>query len=95
MRIPSDISKVTGIYGTQKNVGRIEKTGSVSSKKDVVSISNEAKDFQIVNRALRNVPDIRQSRVEELRNILESGSYNVSGQDVAGKVIDSFFDRKA
>lgn len=95
MRIPSDISKITGVYGTHKSVGRIEKTGSVSSKKDVVSISNEAKDFQIVNRALRDVPDIRQSKVNELRDILESGSYNVSGQDVAGKVIDSIFDRKA
>ena len=95
MRIPGDISKITGVYGTQKSVGRIEKTGSVSYKKDVVSISNEAKDFQVVNRALRSVADIRQSRVNELREILESGSYNVSGQDVAGKVIDSIFDQKA
>ncbi len=95
MRIPGDISKITGVYGTQKNVGKVEKTGSVASKKDVVSISNEAKDFQIVSRALKDVPDIRQSKVNELRGILESGSYNVSGRDVAGKVIESVFDRKA
>lgn len=95
MRIPGDLSKITGVYGTQKSVGKVEKTGPVSAKKDVLSISNEAKDFQTVYKALRDVPDIRQSRVDDILGNMNSGNYNVSGRDVADRVINSVFDRKA
>lgn len=95
MRIPGDIPKITGAYGTQKNAGRIGKVGSVASKKDVLSISNEAKDFQTVNKALKDVPDIRQSKVAELLGKLESGGYKVSGRDMVDKVVNTIFDKKA
>lgn len=95
MRIPGDISKITGVYGTQKNISRIGKTGSVAGKKDVLSISNEAKDFQTVYKALRDVPDIREAKVGDILGSMESGSYNVTGRDVAGKVVSSVFDKKA
>ncbi len=95
MRIPGDISKITGVYGTQKNIGRVGKTGSVAAKKDVLSISSEAKDFQSVYRALRDVPDIRETKVSDILGSIESGSYNVTGHDVADKVVSSLFDKKA
>ena len=95
MRIPGDLSKVTGIYGTQKNTGRVGKTEAAASKKDVLSISNEAKDFQTVFKALKEVPDIRQSKVAELSDQFETGSYNVTGRDVADKVVSAVFDKKA
>lgn len=95
MRIPGELSKINGVYGTQKNTGRIGKTSSVASKKDVLSISNEAKDFQTVYKALKDVPDIRQSKVAELSGRFEAGSYNVTGRDVADKVINTVFDKKA
>ncbi len=95
MRIPGDFSKVSGIYGTQKSTVRVGKTEATASKKDVLSISNEAKDFQTVYKALKDVPDIRQSKVDELSGKFETGSYNVTGKDVADKVINAVFDKKA
>lgn len=95
MRIPGDLSKVAGIYGTQKNTGRVNKTEATASKKDVLSISNEAKDFQTVYKALKDVPDIRQSKVAELTGRYEAGNYDVTGRDVADKVINTVFDKKA
>ena len=95
MRIPGDLPKVTGIYGTQKNMGRVGKTEATVPKKDVLSISNEAKDFQTVYKALKDVPDIRQNRVTEISGRFETGSYNVTGKDVADKVINAVFDKKA
>ncbi len=95
MRIPGDISKITGVYGSQKKIGRVERTGAPASKKDVLSISNEAKDFQTVYRALKDVPDVRSERVSSLEESIGSGKYNVSGRDVAGKVIKGAFDIKA
>jgi len=38
----------------------------VTGKKDVVSISNQAKDFQTAMKALKEIPDIRKDKVEEL-----------------------------
>lgn len=94
MRIPGDIPKITGVYEKQKSVGKIEKSSAVSSKKDIVSISNQAKDFQTVQKALKNVPDIRQNRVNELTVKYESGQYNANGRDIAESIIKSMFDKK-
>lgn len=95
MRIPGDVPKITGIYGPQKNTGRVGRTGAVTSGKDVLSISSEAKDFQTVLKALREVPDIRQEKVEGILGKIEAGQYDVKGRDVAEKVIRSVIDRKA
>jgi len=95
MRIPGDVPKITGIYGPQKNTNRVGRTGSVASRKDVLSISSEAKDFQTVLRALREVPDIRQEKVDDILGRIETGRYDVKGRDVAEKVIRNVFDRKA
>lgn len=95
MRIPGDIPKIQGIYEKQRNLGRVDKTGAVSSKKDVVSISGQAKDFQTVLRALKDVPDIRTEKINELEQKYQAGSYDVDGRDVADKVIANVFDKKA
>lgn len=95
MKIWGEIPKILGVSNRQKNVGKVDKTSGVASKKDVVSISNQAKDFQTINRALRDVPDIRQERVNELSKRYESGKYDVSGKDVADKIVNSAFDTKA
>ena len=95
MRIPGDIPKITGIYDKQKNINRTDKSNAVASKKDIVSISTQAKDFQTIFRALKDVPDIRQGKVNELSERYESGNYDIDGNDVAEKVINSVFDKKA
>lgn len=94
MRIPSEISKISAVYGAQKHAGRVSKTGSVEYKKDVLSISTEAKDYQTAYKAIKDVPDIRSGKVAEILEKFESGGYNVSGRDVASKVINKVFDKK-
>ncbi len=95
MRIPGDISKITGVYGSQKNISRVTRPGAVASKKDVLSISNEAKDFQTVYKALKEVPDMRMEKVNDLSGSIEAGKYSVKGRDVAESVIKGAFDIKA
>ncbi len=94
MRIP-DISKITGIYEQQKGVGRVGKTGNVAAKKDVLSISSQAKDFQTAFKVLKDTPDIRQAKVNALSEKYESGQYDIDGKDLMDKVIKSHFDKKA
>lgn len=95
MKIWGEIPKILGVYDKQKNVGKTEKASGAASKKDVVSISNQAKDFQTVMKALKDVPDMRQDKVNELSEKYETGNYDVSGNDIAGKILKSIFDKKA
>ncbi len=94
MKIWGDIPRVSGVYDKQKNVNRVDKTSGVSSKKDVISISNQAKDFQTVMKAARDVPDIRTDIVNDLSVKYESGKYDVNGNEIADKVLKSIIDQK-
>ena len=95
MKIPGEIPKITGIYEKQKNMARVDRTNSVNPKNDVVSISGQAKDFQTVYKALKDVPDVRTDKVSELEGKYRAGNYNIDGKDVVDRVIKSIFDKKA
>ncbi len=93
MKIWGDLPKIFGIDGKQKAVNKIQKT-TAASKKDVVSISGQAKDLQVALKALKDVPDIRKDKVDILAEKYGSGTYNVSGRDVADSIIRSVLDKK-
>lgn len=95
MRINGDITKITGVYGTQKSIEKPGKTGTVTAKKDILSISSEAKDFQTALRVLKDVPDVRQGRVNEILGKIETGNYAVTGRETAEKIVSSIFNKKA
>ena len=95
MKIWGDSFSISKIYDKQKNLGKVDSAKSVESKKDIVSISNSAKDFTTVSKALRSVPEIRQEKVAELATLYSSGSYNVSGQEIVEKLGKTLIDRKA
>jgi len=43
-----------------------------------------------------NIPDIRADKVEELKNAINSGTYEVKGSEVAGKIIkEALIDKLA
>lgn len=94
MKIWGEIPKVSGVYNKQKSVGKVDKADSVSSKKDVVSISKEAKDYQTVMRALKDTPEIRSEKVNSLKDKYEAGEYNVKETDIADKILKSVMDKK-
>lgn len=95
MKIWGEIPKILGIYDKQKNVKKVDKTASVVSKRDVVSISNSARDFQSIMKSLKEVPDVRQDKVNDLKGKYETGNYSISGKEISDKLINSVFDKKA
>jgi negative regulator of flagellin synthesis FlgM len=94
MRIPENLPKITGIYNKQKQKNSFDKAVENSSKEDIISISDKGKDFQTVMKALKSIPDIRQDKVEKLSKQYRRGNYDVTGNDIAEKIIDSIFDKK-
>ena len=84
---------VSGIYNKQKSIEKVDKAVGVNAKKDVISISAQAKGYQTVLRALKDIPDIRQEKVNEIFGRLQAGTYDISGKDVADKIINSTIDK--
>lgn len=88
-----NVPGVTGVYNKQ-GISKVTPTKEVKGKKDVVSISNSGQDFNTVLKALREVPDIRQEKVEEISKKIETGTYNVSGKEIVEKVVSRIVDKR-
>ncbi|MDF2595972.1 MAG: flagellar biosynthesis anti-sigma factor protein FlgM [Clostridia bacterium] len=82
------IDHINKIYETYKEQA-ISKTKQVSKvqKKDEVALSKTAKDFQAVYKLLSTTPDIREDKVNEIKEKIKSGNYNVSAEEVADKIL--------
>lgn len=94
MKIWGNIPKVSSIYGNTGKTNRPSKVGETSSKKDELSISGTAKDFGIAMRAVRQVPDIRQDKINEITQKMNRCDYQVSASEVAEKIVSAFKDSK-
>ncbi len=87
MKVWGDIPRVSEIYGKKQNVSKVNKANGVPNQKDDLSISSQAKDFQTVMKALKNVPDIRTDKVKNIEEKVDSGNYKVANKDIADKMI--------
>lgn len=86
MRIDG-LPQVTGIYTNDKKVSRVENLNNVQNIKDNVKISEVGKDYAIAQKALKDIPDVRQDRIEEVKAKIEKGEENVKGEDIATKIL--------
>jgi len=54
---------------------------------DTVHISAKAVDLQAVEAQLKDLPDVDSVRVEELRNQINNGTYQVDSQRLAERIL--------
>ena len=94
MKIWGNIPKVSGIYGNTGKIDRYTKVGEASSKKDELSISGTAKDFSVAMKAVRQVPDVRQEKINEIIQKMDRGEYKVKPSEVAEKIVAAFEESK-
>ncbi len=57
------------------------------SSKDQVTVSETAKEIGRLQAEVSKVPEIRTDRVDEVKNAINSGTYNVKGEAIAGKLV--------
>lgn len=84
-------NQVSQIYGSQK-ISKGYNTNAVgaASTLDKVSFSNVGKDMQVAKNALKNVPDVREDKVNELKASINNGTYQVSPESFADKLVAAF-----
>jgi flagellar biosynthesis anti-sigma factor FlgM len=75
-------------YGIQgKDQVRVGQNGQNSSARgDSVELSSTAQDLDRFSGLLGQS---RDSRIDQVRQMIQAGTYNVSGQDIAQKLIQS------
>ena len=56
-------------------------------KADTVVISDAAKRVQEARRQLDDIPDVREDKVSQLRSQIQSGTYEINADKIAGKMI--------
>ena len=85
----AQIQQVIKQYGDNKTVRKAEKTGGGSGpqRADEVTISREALSAQQVRKYLQEMPEVRTGRVLELQERIQSGTYDVSGEEIADKML--------
>jgi negative regulator of flagellin synthesis FlgM len=52
-----------------------------------VDVSSKAQEVQQIKKLVSQLPDVREDRVQALKAQIESGSYHVSGEDIADLII--------
>ncbi|MDO4966804.1 MAG: flagellar biosynthesis anti-sigma factor FlgM [Lachnospiraceae bacterium] len=90
MRIDA-YNAVSQVYQASKpkQVAKTNKTG----KMDQVQISSFGRDLQIAKQAVKDAPDIREDVTAPLKQSIQSGTYNVSGEDFASKLLAKYQEK--
>lgn len=89
----SMINQIYGSNNTKKST-TANSTGYANFK-DEVSFSSAGKDMQVAKSALANVPDVRESKVRDVKSRIDNGTYEVNSSDFAAKLLDSYAAKKA
>ena len=88
MRIDA-ISQIQQVYGVGKP-RKTSNTSRVSSGRDAVEISSIGKDIQTAKAAVKSAPDVREDKVADLKKQIANGTYNVSGESFADKLLAKY-----
>lgn len=60
-----------------------------SQAADKVEFSAASRDIQKIQEVLKNTPDVRAEKVQELKSKIESGQYRVDAREIANKMVSS------
>ena len=89
----NQISQIAKVYGPS-SVNKVTSKDVNIKTKDNLKISETAKYFQLAYKAAKDSPDIRTEKVENLKARIDSGTYNISAEEVAKKMIPGIFDKQ-
>lgn len=89
MRIDA-MNKISQVYksNSTKNIAKAKDR----SFADTLEISQLGKDYQIAKQAVAKAADIREDKVNDIKQRIEAGTYNTSSEDLADKLLEQYFN---
>ncbi len=88
MRIEA-YSQVAKVYEANQTAGKTS-AAKTAAGRDEVQISSFGHDYQVAKQAVADTPDMRQEKVLDIAARVNSGSYKVSAEDFAAKLLDKY-----
>ena len=88
MRIDA-YNQIAKVYGVQQSA-KTQKTQKAYSGSDQLSISQAGRDYQIAKNAVSEASDIREDQVVQLKQMVDSGTYEVTAEDFASKLLEKY-----
>lgn len=72
---------------TSSQSDRLQKSGGEQPDSDRLELSTRSREISHLDELIRSTPDIREEKVEQIREELEGGTYNVKAEKIAEKII--------
>ncbi len=72
---------------TQQDKNKKQIDVADANKNDQVIFTNNTNQNQNIMNMLKNVSDIREDKIIEIRNRIENSTYNVRGEEVGEKIL--------
>ena len=91
-----EINGTNPLIGLNKDVQRLDSpqqperaqaTGGGQTDSDRLELSVRSREISHLEDLIRSTPDIRQSKVDQVRKDIESGTYNIKAEKIAEKII--------
>ncbi|MEJ8552650.1 flagellar biosynthesis anti-sigma factor FlgM [Tepidibacter sp. Z1-5] len=79
----NNIQKVMNAYKTNKT----QNVNKLSLKEDKIEISQKGKEYKFAMDSLKNVEDIRQDKVNDIKIRIENGTYTIDKDKLAKSMI--------
>ncbi|MDX9714398.1 MAG: flagellar biosynthesis anti-sigma factor FlgM [Dissulfurispiraceae bacterium] len=84
----SDVVNVqdANFQNPDKSAAKVQQQ-QTAQKEDQVTVSDRAKEISRLRNDVNKIPDIRSDRVDDVKKAINTNTYNVKGEAVAGKII--------
>ena len=93
-----DNNKPLGTQGPGRGAQNVQKSqpadqklkapeGVKSGPADTVNISSQSKQIADIKAAVSQLPDVRESKVQEIKQSVDAGTYTVDPRKVAEKIL--------
>lgn len=88
MRIDA-YNAISQVYNTTKPVKKASSEKKIAAKDDTLEISQFGKAMHVAKKAISEAEDIRMDKVESIKKQMQEGTYQVSDEALADKILES------
>lgn len=91
-KIKLDMNRLNEASAKKKGSKASSASAGSAADSDKVTLSSSAQDAASIKEGLKGAPEIRVELVQQLKVKIENGQYNVSGRDIAEKIVQTAID---
>ncbi|MHB8073687.1 flagellar biosynthesis anti-sigma factor FlgM [Desulfosporosinus fructosivorans] len=88
MKIDGTSTSPVGSVQATNRVKQVEKKTTVSEA-DKIAVSDKAQVYQALLQKTKEIPAVREARVQALTEQIERGEFKVDGQKIADKLLEA------